>query len=117
MRLIKNKNKYGNDSLMLTPREYIEHVLQQYGESTLNIKRIWLGVDSSELDVEYECYRIYKDSKTGMSYPYGWKIAEAYIWTDKYCYISCEYDGHLFLAPVPLTPENFVAEYPMYGGG
>lgn len=117
MKLIKNKNKYGYNYLILTPREYIEHALHEYGESILDIINAWFGVDSSELDKEYECYQIYKDRETGMFCPYGWKIAKAYIWTKKYCYISCEYDGHLFLAPVPLNPEHLLEEYPMYGGG
>ena len=62
MKLIKNKNKYGYDYLILTPREYIEHTLHEYGESILDITNTWLGVDSSELDIDYECYQIYGDN-------------------------------------------------------
>jgi hypothetical protein len=118
------KNSRGTDYLVLSPVEYINEVLGRNDERLEDIITLWVNgrfvkLDDPELQKEYNCYYIYKKYPYDKEeyFPYAWKIPEAYIWTERHCYISCEYDGHLSLEPVPLKPEYVSEEYPMYGGG
>lgn len=125
MRLVKGTNPYYHDAyLVLTYKEYIEQVLLRHGETLEDVQTMWIqglfvDFDSVLLSEAYTCRNIYmkEPPNTDSWLPYSWRINEAYIWTKKYCYISCEYDGHIFLEPVPLKPENLLEEYPLYGGG